>query len=106
MINKQIHKYVVTKVTVFEVTVQFVFRKLLLLVLLEVMMQKIAGGIAPHQNYTHLFSAQLKFNLLLGLEVFFIFKQIIRLYTEIQFFWCLVARVRIYLTVAIKLIKT
>lgn len=35
-------------------------------------MQKIAGGIAPHQNYTHLFSARLKFNLFLGLEVFYL----------------------------------
>lgn len=42
------------------------------MVLLEVMGQRIADGIAPDQYYTHLFSASLKFNLLLGLKVFYL----------------------------------
>lgn len=42
------------------------------MVLLEVMGHRIADGIAPDQYYTHLFSALLKFNLLLGLKVFYL----------------------------------
>lgn len=46
--------------------------KKLVWVIMVVREHEIVGGIAPDQYYTHLFSACLKLNLLLKLEVFYL----------------------------------